>query len=350
MNIFLNRIGYYIITIGLIFTGIFLLNYKLVSAEACAPGTISTLDSCAKVVGKAITPPGLKEFLDGPTVTKCPDTHQTFRGCYSKDGKNYLCCENENAPAALKACEPATFVDGNYYVCESTQNCTKAGGTKVAELSGQNKCGSLICCQTPVSPTSASTSTPPAPATPKTYKLTNPLGNVTDLRIIARSVINTFLGIVGALALLVFVYAGLTYLIAGGNDQMVTKAKATMKYGVIGVALIMLSFVLTDSFVTLWTKDLPTSQSTDPAIPVEEPTLAEQEVDDLLSQQQAAAEAEAEAQAKAATGAAKDPKVCATKTVNNELVPIRWCKVPATPTEAANCWSTGCTGTERCCP
>ncbi len=311
MNIFLNRIGYYIFTIGLIFSGIFLLNCKLVSAEACAPGTISTLDSCAKVVGKAITPPGLKEFLDGPTVTKCPNTHQTFHGCYSKDGKNYLCCENENAPAALKACEPATFVDGNYYVCDSTQNCTKAGGTKVAEISGQNNCGSsLVCCQTPVSPTSASTSTSP---TPKTYKLTNPLGNVTDLRVIARSVINTFLGIVGALALLVFVYAGLSYLIAGGNDQMVTKAKSTMKYGVIGVALIMLSYVLTDSFVTLWTKDLPASQPAGSGVPAESPTQAEQEVSDLLSQQQAAGEASAAAQAQAGaeTGGVQDPEAAA---------------------------------------
>lgn len=211
--------------------------------------------------------------------------------------------------------------DENFsYTCmpiSNDQACKNLGGDGVIANNPMGTaypgCGTDGCCISKICVEQDTAAPASSGSTPKTYKLTNPLGNVTDLRVIARSVINTFLGIVGALALLVFVYAGLSYLIAGGNDQMVTKAKSTMKYGVIGVALIMLSYVLTDSFVTLWTKDLPASQPAGSGVPAESPTQAEQEVSDLLSQQQAAGEASAAAQAQAGaeTGGVQDPEAAA---------------------------------------
>lgn len=253
-------------------------------------------------------------------------------------------------------CDPVEEDPDKSYICmplaEANDCASLYGGTGVENPMAYPGCSAaMVCCVIPVCAETAEPAS--ASGASQTYKLTNPLGEgQEDLRVIAGKVINTFLGIVGALALLVFVYAGLTYLIAGGNDQMVTKAKSTMKYGVIGVFLIMFSYAVTDSFVTLWTQDLPTSQSTDAPVPAEAPTQAEQEVEDLLSQQQAAAEAEAEAQAAAQAAAEeeKNTKACATKTVNGELVPIRWCKVPATAAEAFTCWSSGCSGSELCCP
>lgn len=195
------------------------------------------------------------------------------------------------------------------YICMPEGDANKCaedyGGTGSSHPTAYPGCSAaMVCCVIPVCED--------APATPQTYTLTNPLGTA-DLRVIAGKVINTFLGIVGALALLVFVYAGLSYLIAGGNDQMVTKAKATMKYAVIGVFLIMFSYAITDSFVTLWTKDISLSQSTDPSLPAEEDTQAEQEVADILSQQQQAQSQadEAKSQSEADTSKVTDPEAAA---------------------------------------
>lgn len=77
--------------------------------------------------------------------------------------------------------------------------------------------------------------------------LTNPLGSGASFYTIIRNVIQGFLGMVGGLALLVFVYAGVLWMTAGSSDR-VQKAKDTMKYAVIGLAMIAFSYVIT-SFV-----------------------------------------------------------------------------------------------------
>ncbi|GEM_PF-1999706 len=256
---------------------------------------------------------GLTEVPDGETA-KCPEGFN-FEGCSNKPQKGsgvVLCCHNPALVSSGKECEPQKKEDDKYYLCMTKEACSNVSGTEVAEKSTPSVCtggGSHkeICCQTPARKGETVKDTPP-PA-PKSYKLENPLGT-SDLRVIAGKAINTFLGIVGALALLVFVYAGLSYLIAGGNDQMVTKAKNTMKYGVVGVALIMLSYALTDSFITLWTKDLPKSLPEPPSVPADLPTDAEQGVDDIKSQQQKADEDKAKEQneASAETGKTQDPE------------------------------------------
>jgi hypothetical protein len=158
-------------------------------------------------------------------------------------------------------------------------------------------CVSDVCAETPVTGSSANADTA---AVAKTYKLTNPLGTA-NLNVIAKNVINTFLGIVGALALLVFVYAGISYMIAGGTEAKVEKAKATMKYAVIGTFIIMFSFVLTDTFIALWTTDIGPPAISAPDAILDAPTQAEQDVVTLKEQQQAAQKAEADAKAAAKT-------------------------------------------------
>ncbi|MCR4278526.1 MAG: pilin [bacterium] len=90
--------------------------------------------------------------------------------------------------------------------------------------------------------------TPVAPQTggsPTT--LINPLGSGATLFTVAKRVVQTFLGLVGASALLVFVYAGIMWMTAGSSDR-VKKAQETMKYAVIGVLMIMFAYGIT-SFV-----------------------------------------------------------------------------------------------------
>ena len=65
-----------------------------------------------------------------------------------------------------------------------------------------------------------------------------------------------FIGMVGALALIVFIYAGIMYMTAGSSDR-VKQATDTMKYAIIGLALIMFAYVLVNFFFKALTSDAP---------------------------------------------------------------------------------------------
>lgn len=113
--------------------------------------------------------------------------------------------------------------------------------------------GSLgICCaclkvkETKTTPTQVA---PGGSAPATTIKLENPLGQGADLFTIIGRVVKNFLGVVGAIALLVFIYAGVSYMTAGGEQARVTKAVDTMKYGIIGLALIILAYTIVSYFI-----------------------------------------------------------------------------------------------------
>lgn len=75
--------------------------------------------------------------------------------------------------------------------------------------------------------------------------LPNPLGEGrTDIREIIGFVIRAILGIVGSLALLVFVYGGFTWVISGGNEEKVRKGKDMIFWAALGIAVIFLSYAM----------------------------------------------------------------------------------------------------------
>ncbi|MFH1077661.1 MAG: pilin [Patescibacteria group bacterium] len=126
--------------------------------------------------------------------------------------------------------------------------------------------GGTTCCAKMPGETktlSGSGATAPASGGGSPVTLTNPLGPNASFYIIIRNVIQAFLGMVGGLALLVFVYAGVLWMTAGSSDR-VQKAKDTMKYAVIGLAMIAFSYVIT-SFVV----DALMGKVETPAAPVE---------------------------------------------------------------------------------
>ncbi len=73
----------------------------------------------------------------------------------------------------------------------------------------------------------------------------NPLGqeNITP-EIVIGNVIKAVLGIVGALALLMFVYGGLLWMTAAGAPERVTKGKDTLMWAALGLVIIFASYVL----------------------------------------------------------------------------------------------------------
>jgi type IV secretion system pilin len=78
-------------------------------------------------------------------------------------------------------------------------------------------------------------------------QIKNPLGTA-DLPTIIGRVIATFLGTVGGLSLLVFVYAGIRYMTAAGDEKAIMTAKDTMVYAFFGLLIIVFAYAITNFF------------------------------------------------------------------------------------------------------
>jgi len=80
-------------------------------------------------------------------------------------------------------------------------------------------------------------------------KLENPL-NISDAKIsvqvIIGNIIKAFLGIIGSIAMVMIVKGGANWLLSAGNPEKVQKGTKTMMWAVIGVILVMASYVLLD--------------------------------------------------------------------------------------------------------
>jgi len=78
-----------------------------------------------------------------------------------------------------------------------------------------------------------------------TIPIKNPLGdNNFDPRLVIGYVIGAVLGIVGSIALVMFIAGGLTWMTAAGNPDKVKKGKDIIVWSVIGLAVIFLAYAL----------------------------------------------------------------------------------------------------------
>jgi hypothetical protein len=78
-------------------------------------------------------------------------------------------------------------------------------------------------------------------------KLTNPLtGNKTSKSIpeLLGQIISYAMGIIGSLALFMFIYGGITWMLSGGNAEQVTKGKNIIIWAALGIALIFMAYAL----------------------------------------------------------------------------------------------------------
>jgi lysylphosphatidylglycerol synthetase-like protein (DUF2156 family) len=66
----------------------------------------------------------------------------------------------------------------------------------------------------------------------------------TNVSEIIGKVITWVLGLVGGIAVLFIVYAGILYVTSGGNKERIEKAKQTLTYAVIGLIVIVLAGVI----------------------------------------------------------------------------------------------------------
>lgn len=83
-------------------------------------------------------------------------------------------------------------------------------------------------------------------------KLDNPLGTESVNELVGR-VINSVMGIVGSLALLMFVYGGLTWMTSSGSQDKVKKGKDILLWSAVGLIVIFGAYALTKFIISLAT-------------------------------------------------------------------------------------------------
>ncbi len=73
--------------------------------------------------------------------------------------------------------------------------------------------------------------------------LTNKL-NTDDPNVLISNIINTILGVIGTISLLMFVYGGFTWMTSSGSPEKIKKGKSAIIWSVIGLATIFFSYAL----------------------------------------------------------------------------------------------------------
>lgn len=229
--------------------------------------------------------------------------------------------------------------DSYSYACRpSNESCTNEFGVPRSDnYSIACKDPSFpVCCRIKRCSTSAAgagggDSTASASAKPTVnYTLQNPLGT-TSLAGIMGNVIKVFLGIVGALALLVFAYGGIVWMTARGDAGQVKTAQAAIKNGMIGLFVIAFAYTITSGFVKMLTTGyVPGTPPSARSSGGEDATKAQQEQTSLEAQQKAAADA-AKAQADEAKNNAKSCPVGYTCFPTNSINPdnLKFCQQTA---------------------
>ena len=86
---------------------------------------------------------------------------------------------------------------------------------------------------------------------PESVQLVNPIGGSAsnpkgdlDIQVIAGNAIKQFTGILGSLALLMFVYGGFLWLTSAGNSDQVKKGTGAMLWSAIGIVIIFSSYAI----------------------------------------------------------------------------------------------------------
>lgn len=79
-----------------------------------------------------------------------------------------------------------------------------------------------------------------------TLRFLNPLGSVETIPDLVRNILVGIFGLLGAVAVGMIVYGGVLYLIAGGNDKSVEKAKTVLTSAITGLVIVLLSLAIVD--------------------------------------------------------------------------------------------------------
>jgi len=91
------------------------------------------------------------------------------------------------------------------------------------------------------------------PGVTEPVQLPNPLGTgaeKTNIPTLLGNVVNAILGIVGSLALVMFIYGGIIWMTSSGNAEQVTKGKNIVIWATIGLVVIFSAYALVNFVLT----------------------------------------------------------------------------------------------------
>ena len=89
-----------------------------------------------------------------------------------------------------------------------------------------------------------------APTIMLAAELDDPLNTGGDINLVIGRLVQALLGIVGALALLMFVWGGFQWLTSMGAPDKVKKGKDTLIWATIGIAVIIMAYTLVKAVVS----------------------------------------------------------------------------------------------------
>lgn len=71
-----------------------------------------------------------------------------------------------------------------------------------------------------------------------------------DARNIVVDIIKIVLGFLGIISVVLIVYAGFTWMMAGGNEEKISEAKKILTAGIIGLVIILSAYAIADFVIT----------------------------------------------------------------------------------------------------
>lgn len=80
--------------------------------------------------------------------------------------------------------------------------------------------------------------------------LEDPLSSIASPQSLLGRIINIIMGIVGSLALIMFIFGGISWMTAGGNEQKVKQSIGIIVWSALGLAVIFLSYALTKLLIS----------------------------------------------------------------------------------------------------
>ena len=83
-----------------------------------------------------------------------------------------------------------------------------------------------------------------------TVNLVNPLGKIRTPQALIGRIINAVMGLIGSVALLMFIYGGFTWLVSGGNSEKVKQGKDILIWSAIGLVIIFSSYALVNFVIS----------------------------------------------------------------------------------------------------
>lgn len=150
----------------------------------------------------------------------------------------------------------AFFITSHYAEADSNYICNCSGNTMRVTSCDQCPVDCTSCTFQPPAnsigggsgsgaPAGGGTGSGGAPSAP--VKLTNPLtGNATskDIPTLLGNIISYAMGIIGSLALVMFIFGGATWMLSAGNQERVTKGKNIIIWAALGLAMIFTAYAL----------------------------------------------------------------------------------------------------------